>query len=121
MHISKLKVASYFVLASLLAAPVVADFMRMALRDAPATPFRVPKGVELMPINAKTGQRDVFGEAGVILEAFKPGDEPPDQTKVIGEQMATSNALSAGSSYQPRPESSAVIEGGLTTGTGGLY
>jgi penicillin-binding protein 1A len=104
-----------------LAAPVVADFMRMALRDAPATPFRVPKGVELMPINAKTGQRDVFGEAGVILEAFKPGDEPPDQTKVIGEQMATSNALSAGSSYQPRPESSAVIEGGLTTGTGGLY
>ncbi len=104
-----------------LAAPVVADFMRMALRDAPATPFRVPKGVELMPINAKTGQRDVFGEAGVILDAFKPGDEPPDQTKVIGEQMATSNALSAGSSYQPRPESSAVIEGGLTTGTGGLY
>ena len=61
-----------------LAAPVVADFMQMALRDKPATPFRVPKGIELMPINVKTGQRDLFGEAGVILEAFKPGDEPPE-------------------------------------------
>jgi penicillin-binding protein 1A len=104
-----------------LAAPVVADFMKMALRDKPATPFRVPKGIELIPINAKTGKRDVFGEPGVILEAFKPGDEPPDETKVIGEQIATSGALTSNAMAAPRPESSAVVEGGLTTGTGGLY
>ena len=105
-----------------LAAPVVADFMKMALRDKPATPFRVPKGIELMPINIKTGQRDVFGEDGVILEAFKPGDEPPEETKVIGEQMTTtSNAVPVAGSYEARPENSAVVEGGLTTGTGGLY
>ncbi|MGH7186334.1 MAG: penicillin-binding protein 1A, partial [Pseudomonadota bacterium] len=71
-----------------LAAPIVADFMRLALRGKPATPFRVPRGIELMPIDAKTGQRGIFGEAGVILEAFKPGDEPPSATTVIGEDIA---------------------------------
>lgn len=100
-----------------LAAPIVADFMQLALKDKPATPFRVPKGIELMPINVKTGQRDLFGEDGVILEAFKPGDEVPESTKVIGEDVAASAAAA------PRQDagSEAVIEGGLTTGTGGLY
>jgi penicillin-binding protein 1A len=104
-----------------LAAPVVADFMKMALRDKPATPFRVPKGIELMPINVKTGQRDLFGEPGVILEAFKPGDEPPEQTKIIGDQLAATGGLPIDTPYEEAPENSAVIEGGLTTGTGGLY
>jgi penicillin-binding protein 1A len=103
-----------------LAAPVVTDFMRMALRDKPATPFRVPKGIELIPINVKSGQRDLFGDDGVILEAFKPGEEPPSRTKVIGDQVATSGAPMQGGTPAP-PESEAVIEGGLTTGTGGLY
>jgi penicillin-binding protein 1A len=103
-----------------LAAPVVTDFMRMALRDKPATPFRVPKGIELIPINVKSGQRDLFGDDGVILEAFKPGEEPPSRTKVIGDQVATSGAPMSGGTPAP-PESEAVIEGGLTTGTGGLY
>jgi penicillin-binding protein 1A len=103
-----------------LAAPVVTDFMRMALQGKPATPFRVPKGIELIPINVKSGQRDLFGDDGVILEAFKPGEEPPSRTKVIGDQVATSGAPLSGGTAQP-PESDAVIEGGLTTGTGGLY
>ncbi|MBL8894079.1 MAG: penicillin-binding protein, partial [Rhizobiales bacterium] len=100
-----------------LAAPIVADFMQLALKDKPATPFRVPQGIELMPINVKTGQRDLFGEEGVILEAFKPGDEVPESTKIIGEGVAESAAVA------PRQDagSEAVIEGGLTTGTGGLY
>jgi penicillin-binding protein 1A len=100
-----------------LAAPIVADFMQLALKDKPATPFRVPKGIELMPINVKTGQRDLFGEAGVILEAFKPGDEVPESTTIIGEGVAASAQAA------PRTDagSEAVIEGGLTTGTGGLY
>ncbi|MGE3829611.1 MAG: penicillin-binding protein 1A, partial [Parvibaculaceae bacterium] len=104
-----------------LAAPIVADFMKMALRDQPATPFRVPKGIELIPINVKTGQRDLFGEPGVILEAFKPGDEPPSETKVIGGQMASAAGAGDGGGAAPPPENDAVIEGGLTTGTGGLY
>ena len=67
-----------------LAAPVVADFMRLALRDKAAIPFRVPRDIELIPIHVNTGKRGIFGEDGVILEAFKPGDEPPSDTIMIG-------------------------------------
>ncbi|NJM30073.1 MAG: hypothetical protein HC855_08165 [Rhizobiales bacterium] len=64
-----------------LAAPIVASFMKLALREKPATPFRVPRAIELMPIDVKTGKRAIFGEEGVILEAFKPGDERPRQPR----------------------------------------
>ena len=77
-----------------LAAPIVADFMKMALRDKPATPFRVPRGIELIPISVKSGRRDLFGSAGVILEAFKPGDEPPVNGRVIGDGVAVAGKSS---------------------------
>jgi penicillin-binding protein 1A len=61
------------------AAPVFRDFMQMALKDKPATPFRVPPGIKLIRVNASTGTRAGSGEGGnVILEAFKPGTTPPD-------------------------------------------
>jgi len=109
-----------------LAAPVVADFMRLALRDKPATPFRVPRAIELMPIDAKTGQRSIYGQEGTILEAFKPGDEPPEATKVIGEGTTATAPEGGGVVLVPaqpggQAGESAVGEGGLTTGTGGLY
>jgi penicillin-binding protein 1A len=108
-----------------LAAPIVADFMRLALREQPATPFRVPRAIELIPIDANTGQRAVFGDEGVILEAFKPGEEPADSTKIIGEDLASVSSESiygAGQQIVPPADSEqSVEEGGLTTGTGGLY
>lgn len=90
-----------------LAAPVVADFLKIALKDRPATPFRVPAGIELMPIDPTTGMRAEFGAPGVILEAFKPGEAPNDEMSIIGGPV-----LDPGISLD---------EGGLTTGTGGLY
>ena len=90
-----------------LAAPIVADFLKVALRDKPATPFRVPAGIELMPIDPNSGMRGEFGGDGVILEAFKPGEAPNDEMMLIGGSV-------------PLP-AEAVGEGGLTTGTGGLY
>ena len=60
-----------------LASPIVADFMQMALKDKPATPFRVPKGIELMPIDDNRPARCLW-RTGVILEAFKPGEDPAD-------------------------------------------
>jgi penicillin-binding protein 1A len=61
------------------AAPVFRDFMQMALKDKPATPFRVPPGIKLIRVNASTGTRAGSGEGnGVILEAFKPGTTPPE-------------------------------------------
>jgi len=106
-----------------LAAPIVADFMRLALRDKPGTPFRVPRGIELIPIDAKTGQRGIYGEEGVILEAFKPGDEPPSDFTVIGEDAGGTLATGDGLVLEPELPQSQPASGtnGLTTGTGGLY
>ena len=50
-----------------LAAPIVADFMTKALKDVPATPFRVPSGIQLIPIDPNTGERAAYGDADVIL------------------------------------------------------
>jgi penicillin-binding protein 1A len=111
-----------------LAAPIVADFMRLALRDKPATPFRVPRAIELIPIDAKSGKRAIFGQEGVILEAFKPGDEPPDSTKIIGEDTVTASATpSQGEgvvlvpAQQGQVPQAPAADGGLTTQGGGLY
>ncbi len=92
-----------------LAAPIVRNFFELVLKGKPAIPFRVPAGMQLIPINSKTGTRAAYGDKNVILEAFKPGEEPPDKTILI-----SGGAI-------PQSGEAAVIEGGLTTGTGGLY
>ncbi len=58
------------------AAPVFKSFMKAALADKEAIPFRVPPEVSLVRINAKTGQPAQSGDNNVILEAFKAGNEP---------------------------------------------
>jgi penicillin-binding protein 1A len=88
------------------AAPIFRDFMKIALKDKPDVPFRVPPGIKLISIDAKTGMRG--SGPGSILEAFKPGTSPPDSYSVIGD--ATSRALSG-------PDADRAIG----SGTGGLY
>jgi penicillin-binding protein 1A len=66
-----------------LAAPIFKDFMKVALADKPAAPFRVPAGIKLIRVDPKTGMRSSGGGA-VILEAFKPGTAPPDNYSVVG-------------------------------------
>ncbi|MBG1231906.1 penicillin-binding protein 1A [Aestuariivirga litoralis] len=118
-----------------LAAPVVADFMTLALRGKAAVPFRVPRGIELIPISVNSGRRGVFGDKGVILEAFKPGDEPPANGQVIGQGQASSQGSGVvlvpanadqGATAQPdlpqqQPQQQPQDGGGLTNGSGGLY
>ena len=60
-----------------LAAPIVRDFMKVALADKPAVPFRVPPGIKLIRVDPKSGMRAGPGDQRVILEAFKPGTAPP--------------------------------------------
>jgi penicillin-binding protein 1A len=68
-----------------LAAPIVAEFMKVALADKPAVPFRVPAGIKLIRVDHKTGMRLGPGATGgALLEAFKPGTAPPDSYSVIG-------------------------------------
>ncbi|MEQ8178268.1 MAG: penicillin-binding protein 1A [Amphiplicatus sp.] len=56
------------------AAPVFGEFMAAALKEEAAIPFRVPSGVRLVRVNAKTGQPARLGDGNVILEAFKAED-----------------------------------------------
>lgn len=56
------------------AAPIFADFMRGALVDDAGIPFRVPSGIRLVRVNAKTGEPASTSDSNVILEAFKTDD-----------------------------------------------
>ena len=60
----------------LLAAPIFRDFMMVALKDAPPTPFRIPPGVRLVKIDRLTGLLPGPNTTDTILEAYKPGTEP---------------------------------------------
>ena len=95
-----------------LAAPIVKEFLKMALADRPAVPFRVPPGIKLIRIDGKTGLRAGPGAQSAILEAFKPGTAPPDAASIIG--MAPPDG------QQPAAVSPEA-ERALRTGTGGLY
>ena len=60
------------------ALPAWKRFMSGALEGAPPTPFRVPPEVRLRWVKAETGEAARRGEAGAILEAFRPGQRPPE-------------------------------------------
>ncbi|MEZ5907997.1 MAG: penicillin-binding protein 1A [Hyphomicrobiaceae bacterium] len=66
------------------AAPIVASFLKEALADKAAVPFRIPPGIKLVRVNIKTGLRVSGREGGSVLEAFKPNEEPDDAYSVIG-------------------------------------
>jgi penicillin-binding protein 1A len=94
-----------------LAAPIVRDFLKEALKDKPAVPFRVPTGIKLIRIDARSGLRAGAGVERAILEAFKPGTAPPDQYSVIGVSDAE------GRGPGPPPDA----ERAILRGPGGLY
>src|SRR5260370_4146092 len=82
-----------------LAAPIARDFLKLALADKPAIPFRVPAGIKLIRVDAKSGMRAGPGDTGrTILEAFKPGTAPPDNYSIIRVSDAD------GPSPQPAPD-----------------
>jgi penicillin-binding protein 1A len=96
-----------------LAAPIARDFLKLALADKPAIPFKVPAGIKLVRVDAKSGMRAGPGEGGrTILEAFKPGTAPPDNYSVIGVADAD------GSRPMMAPPDAGNI---MRPGTGGLY
>jgi penicillin-binding protein 1A len=94
-----------------IAAPIFTDFMKVALADAPAKPFQVPAGIELIPIDSRTGLQTGREGKGVILEAFKPGTGPGSTYSVIGYQDDMGRPLTVS------PEADRAV----ASGTGGLY
>jgi penicillin-binding protein 1A len=90
------------------AAPVFRDFMKEALANQPATPFRIPPGIVLVTVDPHTGQLATPGAPGTILEAFKPGTESAASTPAPAAEGTAANANTPANTQ-------------LTNGTGGLY
>ena len=100
-----------------LAAPIAKDFMKLALADKPATPFKIPAGIKLVRVDAKTGLRAGPCDTGrTIMEAFKPGTAPPDNYSVIGVADADGRMMPSQSGGQP--DAGSFI---IRPGTGSLY
>ncbi|NPV23335.1 penicillin-binding protein 1A [Bradyrhizobium aeschynomenes] len=100
-----------------LAAPIAKDFMKLALADKPATPFKIPAGIKLVRVDSKTGMRASPGDGGrTIMEAFKPGTAPPDNYSVIGVADADGRMMPSQSGGQP--DTGGFI---IRPGTGSLY
>jgi penicillin-binding protein 1A len=109
-----------------MAAPVVRDFMKAALADKPAVPFRVPAGIKLIRIDPKSGMRAGPGSERVILEAFKPGTAPPDSYSVVGysdsgERSFEPSGGPAPQAAPPPPQSMNPFERLFRPGLGGLH
>lgn len=94
-----------------LAAPIFRDFMKVALADKPAVPFRVPAGIKLIRVDPRTGMRAGPGSAS-ILEAFKPGTAPPDYAQSVGVTDPEGRPIGVS------PDADRAIRSG---GTGGLW
>lgn len=77
------------------AVPVFKDFMEDALKDQPATPFRIPPGIRQVQINAESGARARPGDKKTIWEAFLAGTEPTDKIYILD-----GNGISVMSSFQ---------------------
>jgi penicillin-binding protein 1A len=110
-----------------LAAPVVRDFLREALKDVPPVPFRAPTGMKLVRVNHKSGLPASPGDKSAILEAFKPGQEPAGSVAEEGAEMAEDGYAPPppeGFGPPPPPPPFGPPPGddrALTSGTGGLY
>jgi penicillin-binding protein 1A len=103
-----------------IAAPIVAEFLKVALADKPAVPFRVPAGIKLIRVDARSGMRVGPGAEGrVILEAFKPGTAPPDNYSVVGysdQQQQPEGGAPFGAQFGTSPDADRAVRGGR-----GLY
>ena len=108
------------------AAPVFRDFMIAALKDAPATDFRIPPGMRLYRVSAATGL-PVGGSEPAIYEAYKPGTEPgrnrnfglrraPEEDEAPLASTGGTEEDSGGPMPPPAPP-----RGAPASGTGGLY
>lgn len=93
------------------ALPIVQKFFEGSLAGTPTIPFRIPSGIRLVRVHAKTGQLAVTGDSPVVLEAFKPGTEPvngqPSERTMTGPDGVPGQVLPGGAP--------------LSSGTGGHY
>ncbi len=104
------------------AAPVVGDFIKMALADEPPAPFRIPPGLKLVRVNLRTGLRAPPSDPEGIMEAFKPNEEPDDAYSIIGfSEPAAEGAVEGDAdpgAWSPSPSAGPP---GFGNGRGGVW
>jgi penicillin-binding protein 1A len=109
--------------AARVAAPVFRDFMIAALKDAPPTEFRIPPGLKMYRVSARTGAPVGGGGEGAIWEAYKPGTDPGKNRDfglhIPGQQVARDGDAAAAVGDAPLGE--APASSAPASGTGGLY
>jgi penicillin-binding protein 1A len=100
--------------AAVVSAPMFRDFMMAALKDAPATEFRIPPGLQIVRVNPDSMLPASGGEASVWF-AYKPGTSPDqDRDKGLQGVPGEGSGLASSSSGSDQPRQPA-------SGTGGLY
>jgi penicillin-binding protein 1A len=92
------------------AAPIFRDFMKDALADEPAIPFRVPPGITLVSVDRVTGDPEGASVPTAIPEAFKSGTEPGSASYL--------DETAAQASDKPAANTPGTT---VDEGTGGLY
>ena len=103
------------------AGPIWKQFMENALQGEPQVPFRIPSGIKLVRMNLDTGQPARPGDQNVILEAFKTGNSPAQDRRVIGQGQTAANdtpgggqdAGTTGAGTAPSADSGGGTGGGL--------
>jgi len=93
------------------AGPIFKDFMDRALEGEPAIPFQVPPGIHLTRMDLDSGRPAGVDSDTVVLEAFKPGNGPSGDRRV----------LDAGTPGDFGDDGGNGAAGGGGSGTGGLY
>ena len=97
--------------AAVVAAPMFRDFMMTALKDAPATEFRIPPGLQMVRVSPDSMLPASGGEASVWF-AYKPGTGPDqDRDKGLQGVPGEGSGLASSGDQARQPAS----------GTGGLY
>lgn len=124
------------------ALPIIKQFLEDANKAGyiDPIPFRVPSGVSMIQVNAKTGRRAYSGDENVIWEAFMNGESPDMQQTIYGgetvvfeeptinyndlfdttinpqDPYGTNNQNPMNPNIQPLPSSDPTLQG-----TGGIY
>ena len=53
------------------AMPIFKTFVKNAIKKDNARPFKIPKGIKMLVVNSKTGERASYSDESIIIEAFK--------------------------------------------------
>jgi penicillin-binding protein 1A len=96
-----------------MAAPIAANFMKLALADKKPVNFLRPPGIKEFRVNGKTGVKAGPDDKDTVTEYFKPYEEPDDAFSVMG---VTGEG---GSAFAPQEPGQAPRN--PSSGRGGLY